>query len=1021
MKMSSHKCILITLLVLLTVSGFAQHNISLLDSTRADTPNEKRFFSPLLSAAQYGDGPLVLPYLRNSPIGSAYVFGSPLQDIFAIGDTRSSDLYLLKWLRNTEEGVPVFDTPIEIKSFFTPNGTVFQTHDGVIHGLWLKRDSIIHTLFDKSTFSFIIKDQIKLPNLPRLANSVAAYPNEDGSVDLVLEVRGFSTPSKNRQTNASSNDWRPYDAAGISTSSFSYTYLYSLHFPTLLGGEPQKIQQATKTNKEVLSGMTNFTPVNLGSGHTHDLIVGAKLGIFPYYQRDDVNGIKFSAHRYMVGEDGNVLHHPSISPSVCTYQEYKTGITNIIAGGEGAIYFYRFTGKFNSQGDPIFKQPVPILQQDAYLYAGTLPVPSSVDWDGDGALDLMVGNSEGFVLFFKNIGDNVNPKFLPGTRVLAGGREIQVQGGYSGSIQGTGESRWGYLSPTVIDWTGNGLPDIVMGDITGNYTVYINRGTKTKPLLDAAKSLYCEGLELHGMWRSRAAVGMFGKRMGLAIVDGDDQFHMYWKMDDYNVEDGGKLLLDDGSTILTSAEPAGGTGRCKLDFFDYDGDGKLDLIIGNGRRSAIPNMGTGYPLPVLGNVTLGTPLFMKNISTNDTPVFSHPSPFHLDGVGLLQPGGSHESGAIGTSLGGGNQRNLIVGNEVGRLYLLQGTALRLMNLDEAKQYHNQPNPLRTSKPIEEKPKPTDRVKDIPTEVNVPYGIHERQVLDFYKANSNKPTPLVIFMHGGGWVTGDKKNVPELSGFLEAGISVVSINYRYTWQAQLAGVEPPIKWPLEDAARALQFVRSKAKDWNIDKVRIGATGSSAGAFSSLYLTLHDDMAYPKSSDPIARESTRFFTAAVKFPQTSLDPKQLIEWTPNSTYGGHAFGLTDPNDTKKRDAFFAEFLKNRETLLPWIKMYSPYELVSADDPNIYMIYTFPPAIGQPQKDPTHTPNYGVKLQEHCVEFGVNCELVYPGALNVTHTSMEDYLIEKLTSTLVNTPQLKHDEENKSQNPKNKKSKS
>jgi len=136
----------------------------------------------------------------------------------------------------------------------------------------------------------------------------------------------------------------------------------------------------------------------------------------------------------------------------------------------------------------------------------------------------------------------------------------------------------------VIDWTDNGLPDIVMGDITGNYSIFINRGTKNKPLLDAARPLYCDGLQLHGMWRSRAAVGNFGGRKALVIVDSEDQFHLYWKIDDYNVADGGKLLMPDGSKRLTSSEPAEGTGSCKLDFFDYDGVGKLDLILSKGRR-----------------------------------------------------------------------------------------------------------------------------------------------------------------------------------------------------------------------------------------------------------------------------------------------------------------------------------------------------------------------------------------------------------------------------------------------------
>jgi len=289
--------------------------------------------------------------------------------------------------------------------------------------------------------------------------------------------------------------------------------------------------------------------------------------------------------------------------------------------------------------------------------------------------------------------------------------------------------------------------------------------------------------------------------------------------------------------------------------------------------------------------------------------------------------------------------------------------------------------------------PAPAPKRAPTVANVPYGTHERQVLDFYKADSPKPTPLLFFIHGGGWVAGDKSGVGELEACLKAGISVVSINYRYSWQAQLAGVMPPVQWPLEDAARALQFVRSRALEWNIDKQRIGASGGSAGACSSLYLAFHDDMADPKSSDPIARESTRLWCAAVSGAQTSLDPKQLKEWTPNSRYGGHAFGFMDPNERKTRDTRFAEFLEKRESVLKWIKMYSPYELVTKDDPPVYLFYGSAPAIGQEQKDPTHTSNYGVKLQEHCREIGTECELVYPGAPEVKHKSIAEFLIETL----------------------------
>lgn len=279
----------------------------------------------------------------------------------------------------------------------------------------------------------------------------------------------------------------------------------------------------------------------------------------------------------------------------------------------------------------------------------------------------------------------------------------------------------------------------------------------------------------------------------------------------------------------------------------------------------------------------------------------------------------------------------------------------------------------------------------PTLADVPYGPHEQQKLDFYKAPSDKPTPLLFFIHGGGWLGGDKSSYNNGAPYLAAGISVVAINYRHISHAEADKLVPPVKGPLLDAARALQFVRSKAAEWNIDKERIAASGSSAGACSSLWLAFHPDMADPESDDPLARESTRLWCAAVVHPQTTLDPKQIIAWTPNNTYGAHAFGFK--GDPGKKHTPFGEFLLSRDTILPWIAEYSPYALVSADDPPVYMFYETPPAFGQHQDNPAHSANYGVGLEEKLKSVGVEYELVYPGAPGVKHADVRVYLIEKL----------------------------
>ena len=269
-------------------------------------------------------------------------------------------------------------------------------------------------------------------------------------------------------------------------------------------------------------------------------------------------------------------------------------------------------------------------------------------------------------------------------------------------------------------------------------------------------------------------------------------------------------------------------------------------------------------------------------------------------------------------------------------------------------------------------------------VDLPYGKHERQVLDFYQAKSEKPTPVVFYIHGGGWQAGDKKGFNP-KPFLDKGISVVAINYRYVKQAVVEKVEPPVKAPLEDAARALQFVRSKATEWNLDKKRIGATGGSAGGCSSLWLAFHDDMADPKSDDPIARESTRLYCAAVNGAQTSLDPKELREWMPNYGYGAHAFGLKN----------FQDLIDNRESVLKWIKEYSRIEHVSKDDPPIGLFYggDKDAKVGDSPKDPTHSPILGIKLEEKLKKTGIDVVLVYPGRPSEKYKNSSEYLIEYL----------------------------
>lgn len=102
-----------------------------------------------------------------------------------------------------------------------------------------------------------------------------------------------------------------------------------------------------------------------------------------------------------------------------------------------------------------------------------------------------------------------------------------------------------------------------------------------------------------------------------------------------------------------------------------------------------------------------------------------------------------------------------------------------------------------------------------------------------------------------------------------------------------------------------------------------------------------------------------------------------------------------DKKTRDTRFAEFLANRDKILPWIKKYSPIEHAGSDDPPVFMSYTYPPAMGKDQKDPTHTADFGAGLKLKLDRLGVDCELVYPGSTNRQSHTMKVFLIKELTT--------------------------
>jgi len=283
-----------------------------------------------------------------------------------------------------------------------------------------------------------------------------------------------------------------------------------------------------------------------------------------------------------------------------------------------------------------------------------------------------------------------------------------------------------------------------------------------------------------------------------------------------------------------------------------------------------------------------------------------------------------------------------------------------------------------------------------THSDVAYGPDKiRNRLDFWQASGSGPRPLLVHIHGGGWTTGDKISDFNYKPFLDKGISCASATYRFT-------PGNPLPAPVHDAARAIQFLRTKAAEWNIDPTRLALYGASAGACTAIWLLLHDDLADPSAADPVLRQSTRVCAAWAFAGQTSIDPPVLHEWIgpmvlrhrmiPNAV-GQLSMADVWPsaNYEGKYRAVYQEF--------------SPINHLDANDPPLYLEYNRSMKLpARSDGDAIHHPIFGVKMWEksNTTAAGHECHLRFSNSNNVpeyrktTTTSYargEEFLLDKL----------------------------
>ena len=264
-------------------------------------------------------------------------------------------------------------------------------------------------------------------------------------------------------------------------------------------------------------------------------------------------------------------------------------------------------------------------------------------------------------------------------------------------------------------------------------------------------------------------------------------------------------------------------------------------------------------------------------------------------------------------------------------------------------------------------KPAAKVKKdpnniAPTHKNVQYGAHEKELVNFWQVDAEEPVGVLLDIHGGGWM-GGKKAETKRPHNLNKGYHVASISYPLVNE----GAQQPQM--LNAALRAVQFLRFKAKEWNIDPERIVLTGGSAGGCSSLLVALHDDVANPESDDPVERFSSRVSGATVAGAQTTMNPFVIREKVGEKTFGNPM--PYKPFGAETIDELIENWDQHKELVLKC----SPLTHLTKDDPPLHLSYNVDRIFPAPSApNGIHSPIFGELMLEACKKIGVECHLEY-----------------------------------------------
>ena len=293
------------------------------------------------------------------------------------------------------------------------------------------------------------------------------------------------------------------------------------------------------------------------------------------------------------------------------------GDMDLVVGDEdGRVALVENTGVLEDQL-PVFKSPVYFQQNADTLKSGALATPVGFDWDGDGDDDIISGNTAGYIELFENLsGAGVeSPKWAAPVKIQAGGKVYRPMAGPNGSIQGPAEAKWGYSTLSIADWDHDGLPDVLVNGIWGRIEWLRNIGNRKLPKFAAAQSIEIEWKgeslkpswmwwkpdpnELVSQWRTTpVAIDWTGDGLlDLVMLDHEGYLALFRRVRDgeslkllgpervfhavnNSVTNSGHRVVEKGpGPLRLNNGEAGRSGRRKIWFADWDGDGKLDLLV----------------------------------------------------------------------------------------------------------------------------------------------------------------------------------------------------------------------------------------------------------------------------------------------------------------------------------------------------------------------------------------------------------------------------------------------------------